>query len=115
MKRNHLLGIVARTACVLLCLVLFSAHLCSGMFARYNTEGEATGSANVAALNVNVTQEEALSIAGSGASTFSFKVNNESEVAVSYGVVIKFKASSTALLDTYGSDAFSKVILQQFL
>ena len=40
-------------ACVLLCLTLFSVHLCSGLYARYTEKGATNDSARVASFDVS--------------------------------------------------------------
>lgn len=108
MKTKSALGIIARVACVLLCLVLFSAHLCSGMFARYNSGGEVTGSATVAKANIVVdsvppTQsgEDPVPVtfddAGNG--SYTFKVTNDSEVALRVDILVELKTRATSDFD----------------
>ena len=110
MKKNRPFGIIARVACVLLCLVLFSAHLCSGMFARYTTGGEVTSSAPAAALNV--TNDRVTTAAFTGYNkyaTHTFKVANNSEVAMGYDAVIRFYTTND-YLTIYGSDMLSRFV-----
>lgn len=110
MKTKRALSIVARAACVLLCLVLFSAHLCSGMFARYTNKGEGASSARVAALNVYLTPEnEEVEVTSTGDASYPFSVTNASDVAVSYDIVIVFKGQRS-MYNTYGADAMKRVI-----
>lgn len=115
MNRNRTFGIVARIACVLLCLVLFSAHLCSGMFARYSIIGEGKGSGRVARANIAVERltsdtsgadSDSVSFNEEGNGTYSFKVTNHSEVALRVDMLIELKALATSDFnpDDYYSD-----------
>lgn len=83
MRVNKLSGIVMRVTAVLICLVLFSAHLASGMFAKYTVGASEESNARVAKLNVNVKpSEEGLTFDASLNGTYQFFVSNhDSEVA----------------------------------
>lgn len=97
MKVKNLSGIVMRIAAVLICLVLFSAHLASGMFARYTVSGGGDGSANVASYHVEIVpadnnQSDALgTTSNSGDVSYRFMVDNsETDVPVKYSLSVAF-------------------------
>lgn len=95
MKVKNLSGIVMRIAAVLICLVLFSAHLASGMFARYTVSGGGDGSARVASYHVDIISADnnQLDLIGNntdGVATYRFKVENQSEVPVKYQLSVVF-------------------------
>ena len=93
-------GIIMRIAIILLCLVLFSAHLASGMFARYTTTLTKDGSGRVAKASVSVLPGEGfdtditgnipVSVTPSGDATYRFKVKNDSDFAIKYDILIYF-------------------------
>ena len=95
---------------ILLCLVLVSTALVSGMLARFASGDGASDSARVASFNVtgdgftktvnfDVTMGPG-SVLGEGAKEFSVK--NQSEVAVSYTVTIRNKTNNLPLTLTVG-------------
>ena len=82
MRVNKLSGIVMRVTAILICLVLFSAHLASGMFAKYTAKAEEQSDARVAKFNVSVKETTPLSFDDSGIGTYQFYIyNKDSEVA----------------------------------
>lgn len=97
MKVKNLSGIIMRVAAILICLVLFSSHLASGMFARYTVSGGGDGSAHVASYHVEIVpadnnQSEALgTTSNSGDVAYRFIVDNsETDVAVQYSLSVAF-------------------------
>ena len=80
----------------LLCLVLFSAHLTSGLYARYTSEASSQDSARVAKFDVASKEKNdvALSIdldffdPAKQSDSIEFEVSSSSEVAVEYDVVL---------------------------
>lgn len=80
-------------ACVLLCLTLFSCHLCSGLYARYTTV--ATGSDGARVARFDVSEEEAhfdetlFMETVPGVTRRTFSVINNSEVKVAYRVTVE--------------------------
>lgn len=94
MRVNKLSGIVIRLAAILMCLVLFSSHLASGMFARYTTGASGTGSSRVAKVDVRVIEKDPLSLDNLGNGSYKFLVKNNSETAFQY--VIKLRIASTS-------------------
>ena len=94
MRVNKLSGIVMRVAAILICLVLFSAHLASGMFAKYATGVSADSSARAAKFHVEVKESSALTFDDSGNGTYQFYVyNQDSEVAFQYDIIVRVKAA----------------------
>lgn len=89
MRVKRLSGIVMRIAVVLLCLVLFSAHLASGMFARYSTSASSDASVRAAKYQVQIipVTTGGLTFNETGEGTYQFRVSNKSEVPVSYTLV----------------------------
>ena len=82
MKQRKKTGLALGAACVLLCLVLISAHFASGMYAKYivNTRGK-----NVARGSSFRVAAEMTGDAGSYGLTFT----NDAETAVSYSVKVQ--------------------------
>lgn len=107
MKVNNLSGIVIRVAAILICLVLFSSHLASGMFARYTTGASNSGNARVAKFEVNVIEKEALALDTNGNGTYQFLVKNNSETGFRYDIKLKI-TSTDEYLSTYGASAIAK-------
>lgn len=99
---------------VLLCLTLFSLHLTSGLYAKYISTATGSDSARVAKFEVVTTKDASDVVITSGESTdnvYTFNINNQSEVAISYsleatpipGVTATFDKTSGTL--TVGEDA----------
>ena len=88
MREKHKANIIFRVMLILLCLVLFSAHLSSGMLAKYATNGIVGASARVAKTGVTITSETEPTYAANGTVTYSFNVLNDSEVAIEYSLVV---------------------------
>lgn len=89
MRAKNLSGIVMRISVILLCLVLFSSHLASGMFARYTVSDSEGGNAHAAKYGVKIVavdDGDPLSLSNiNGDVSYRFKVDNaNSEVAVKY-------------------------------
>lgn len=94
-------SIMMRIAAALLCLVLLSTHLMSGLYAKYTSKGTGTDSARVAAFDVNVTGAAgslAVTCTDSGTTTGSYTVTveNQSEVAVSYTLSVTVTGDGAA-------------------
>lgn len=83
-------GIMMRIAAALLCLVLISIHLMSGMYAKYSTTGRGDDSARVANFDVEITGEETdLEVTcRENKGAYTITVNNKSEVAVAYTISV---------------------------
>ena len=112
MKKNRKMNIPMSIASILLCLVLFSLYMTSGMLAKYTTGGSGKGNGRVAKLSVTaaVVSENNGSITfepdpdGNGAfessdATFAVKVTNTSEVAVRYNITLKFDPAVLAYVN----------------
>ena len=117
MKVKNLSGIVMRIAAVLICLVLFSAHLASGMFARYVISAKEDSSARVASYHVEIVpadnnQSDALgATSNNGDVSYRFIVDNsKTDVAVKYSLSVAFYDSVT---DT-ALDKFNNVKIDNF-
>ena len=99
MKKNRKMNIPMSIASILLCLVLFSLYMTSGMLAKYTTGGSGKGDGRVAKFSVklepvgdtefNFTQKANPQPTG----TYKLKVSNPSEVAVRYTLVLEFPDS----------------------
>ena len=87
--------LLLRIALVLLCMVAFSTSMLAGLYARYSTKADGEDSARVARFDVkaeglsddvtvNASQADA-------AGTYQFTVKNDSEVAITYDLVITFE------------------------
>lgn len=91
MRVNRLSGIVMRLTVILLCLVLFSAHLASGMFAKYTVKADQDGQSRAAKYGVQVISDEdgdPLDTALNGDVVYHFRVDNSaSEVPVKYETI----------------------------
>ena len=80
-------NVFIRIAVVLLCVVLFSSHLVSGMFAKYTAGADKIGdSAKAASVDLRVTLPQLDPQSGK----FDFSVNNASAVSFSYDVIVAF-------------------------
>lgn len=96
MKKNRRINIPMRIASILLCLVLFSVYMTSGMLAKYTTGGSAKDQGRVAKFSVSVTANDAdYEFRQSDKETeqvksYTVTVNNPSEVAVRYTVQLQF-------------------------
>lgn len=80
-------------ACVLLCLVLISTYMTSGLYARYTAQGEMYDDARVAKFEVTegytkFSEELKLDIAPGETYKAAVSVTNNSEVAINYVIDI---------------------------
>lgn len=90
-KTNRKVNIPMCAALILLCLVLVSSHLTSGLYARYTSSSTGSDSARVAKFEVETSgADENISVtadnSGSNNGTYIITIENKSEVAVSYNV-----------------------------
>lgn len=88
------INIPLNIACVLLCLTLFSFHLCSGLYARYTSMGSGEDSARVAKFDVSeegeyFSEELLIEEAVPGSTERIITVENKGEVVVAYTVTIE--------------------------
>ena len=93
MKTKYCGNIMMRVAAVLFCLVLISTHFMSGLYARYISRGEGEDDARVAKFEVSSEWAGTVNIdvTKTTEGNFTFKVNNLSEVAISYDLVLTFE------------------------
>ncbi len=100
-RKSRKVNIPIRIASIMICLVLFSVYMTSGMLARYATSGSASGSGRAAKINVAVEGSGDISFyeadgifvkTSDGADTYTVKLTNKSEVAVRYTVELVFPA-----------------------
>lgn len=90
------INIPIRIASVLLCLVLFSLYMTSGMLAKYTTGGRSEGDGRVAKFNVSAvdggtnefTFDQKLEQQPDG--SYAITITNNSEVAVRYTLKLEF-------------------------
>lgn len=94
-------NIVLCAGLVLLCLTFFSVYFTSGLYARYMTKDSAEDSARVAKFNVVVTPKEkelndivlaTISSGNDDKSSYIITLDNNSEVAVNYELILEYKA-----------------------
>lgn len=80
--------VVVRVALLLLCLVMVSAYMTSGLLARYTTSAQASDTARVAKFDVQVTGNNNVTVTADSAAdnTYTLTITNASEVAVRYTV-----------------------------
>ena len=94
MKKIRRINIPMRIASILLCLVLFSVYMTSGMLAKYTTGGSGKDQSRVAKFSVSATADNANYEFKQGEETpikeYKVKVENPSEVAVRYTVQLQF-------------------------
>lgn len=81
-------------ACVLLCLTLFSFHLCGGLYARYTSTATGSDYARVARFDVSeagacLSTDYLVETVVPGTTTQRITVTNNSEVAVAYKVTVE--------------------------
>ena len=94
-------SMMMRIAAALICLVLISTHMMSGLYAKYTSRGTGSDSARVAAFDVNVTgtpDAVAVSCTESGIAngTYTLTVENQSEVAVRYTLMVTVTGDGAA-------------------
>ena len=95
--KNKKVNIPIRIASVMLCLVLFSLYMTSGMFAKYTTGGNGKGNGRVAKFSVTATDAGESEYVFDQAKqqpdgSYAVTVKNDSEVAVRYTIILKFSA-----------------------
>lgn len=82
---------------ILFCLVLVSVHFSAGMYARYTTRAEGSDAGRLAAFRVSAEAGEnqtlELTAGREEAASYQFKVQNSSETAVRYDVILEFPES----------------------
>lgn len=116
-KPVRLGSILMRVAAVLVCLVLVSVHLMSGMYAKYSTTGSSSDEARVAKLDVDVEGEvNGLSIdATTGADgNYVVTVKNNSEVTVRYDIIVTLKQKVPGVVVKLGDETLTTEDYESF-
>lgn len=90
MKRMKSSNIAVLIAGVLLCLVLISAHMTAGMFAKYTTLARGADAAGTAKFSV-----KAEMVPTETTGSYQIRISNGSQVAVSCGIDVEFDAGVT--------------------
>ena len=95
--KNKKVNIPIRIASVMLCLVLFSLYMTSGMLAKYTTGGKGKIDSRVAKFNVTAADRgeseyvfDQATVTPDGYGNYSVTVKNDSEVAVRYTIILRF-------------------------
>lgn len=110
MRKKHHSNVIFRVALILFCLVLFTAHLSSGMLAKYKNVGADMKTVRTAQPGFTVTSTQASPvIADDGGATYDFSVTNSGEIAAAYSLVVSL-APDTLTADE-AAHAFSNVKL----
>ena len=115
MRKKRQINVIFRVALVLFCLVLFSAHLSSGILAKYKTEGDDSGTARVAASGMTVSYANPTSdddgssivLDENGSASYTFTAKNTGEVAVAYSFIVSLNPG--VLTSDQATQAFSNV------
>lgn len=94
--------IMMRLTAVLVCLVLVSFHLMTGLYARYSSTATGSDSARVAKFDVDVSgalekSDIVCTAMPSGNSTYTVTIKNQSEVAVHYQLSVEITGNSTGV------------------
>ena len=111
MRKIHKSNVIIRAALILLCLVLFTAHLSSGMLAKYTISSGGSNIARVANTKITVTPAAQAPVIGTtGSASYAFTVTNTAEVSYNYSIIAYFDSSMTLSADQLAT-AFSNVKL----
>lgn len=94
--------LLLRIALVLLCMVAFSTSMLAGLYARYSTKADGEDSARVARFDVAADWKDVTVVASSVQTNgeYQFTVTNNSEVAITYDLVITFPGGIPDYLQT---------------
>lgn len=99
-------SLLMRIALILLCLLLVSFHFTGGMYARYKSTAESSDSARVAKFSLDISgaikddQIDASVTKDQG--IYHVTVDNNSEVAVTYDIVVTLTAPMSGLAISVG-------------
>ena len=114
MENRRKFNIPMCAALVVLCLVLFSLNMTSGLLARYTTRGTVDGQARAAGFNTlavggesnePITFAQAESEFESENNSYTVKLTNKSETAVRYTIKMVFPEGALDYLSVYhGTD-----------
>ena len=83
------------TACILLCLTLFSMYLTGGLYSKYVSRDNSGETARVATFSVGLGPADSNNVEiqlgrSETDGSYSFKITNKSEVAIKYDVILTF-------------------------
>ena len=95
--------LLLRIALILLCMTLFSTSMLSGLYAKYIAKNNGEDSARVAKFDVTAEWSEDVTVnasLGQTNGTYNFTVTNNSEVAITYDLVITFPGGIPDYLQT---------------
>lgn len=103
-KKTSIGPLIFRIALIVLCMTAFTTSMLSGLYARYTAKSNGEDSARVAKFNVaaaglsgDVTVNASL---GQTNGEYKFTVTNNSEVAITYDLVITFEGGIPDYLQT---------------
>ena len=95
-KKTSVGPLLLRLALILLCMVAFTTSMLSGLYARYTSKNNGDDSARVATFKVEADWSGDVTVDASQdvtSGTYTFTVDNGSEVAVTYDLIITFDGS----------------------
>ena len=107
-QQNIKTPLVFRIAVALLCALLCSVHLMGGLYARFSTSVSGGDGARVAVFGVVCTSNDAnttksLEIGSSATVSYSFTVENTSEVAIQYTILLEGVPSGVTVSGNSGT------------
>lgn len=118
--KNKKVNIPIRIASVMLCLVLFSLYMTSGMLAKYTTGGNGKIDSRVAKFNVTATDAgkseyvfDQATVTPDGYGNYSVTVKNDSEVAVRYTIILRFNEDKPDYLTITPADDVTTVSIDE--
>lgn len=99
-KKTSIGPLIFRIALIVLCMTAFTTSMLSGLYARYTAKNNGEDSARVAKFNVTADWEDVTVVTSSVQTngTYNFTVTNNSEVAITYDLVITFEGGIPAYL-----------------
>ncbi len=102
-KKTSIGPLIFRIALIVLCMTAFTTSMLSGLYARYTAKNNGEDSARVAKFNVAAKWSEDVTVDASLGLTngeYQFTVTNNSEVAITYDLVITFPGGIPDYLQT---------------
>ena len=96
-KGEKKLNIPACAALILLTLTLITTHMTCGLYAKYTTSATASDSARVAKFDVQCSVSDDPVSSGEGA--YLVQVQNLSEVAVTYSIIVEHSAPMSVTIN----------------
>lgn len=100
-KKTSIGPLIFRIALIVLCMTAFSTSMLSGLYARYTAKNNGEDSARVAKFDVTAKWSEDVTVDASLGQTngeYKFTVTNNSEVAITYDLVLTFEGGIPAYL-----------------